>query len=47
MIYRMYLDGFYFQKQGVASAQSIILIAVMTVVTLIYFKFGERHVHYQ
>ena len=47
MIYRLYLDGFYFQKQGVASAQSIILIAIMIVVTLVYFKFGERHVHYQ
>jgi len=47
MIYRLYLDGFYFQKQGVASAQSIILISIMIIVTLIYFKFGERHVHYQ
>jgi sn-glycerol 3-phosphate transport system permease protein len=47
MIYRLYLDAFYFQKAGIASAQSVILIAIMIVVTLIYFKFGERHVHYQ
>lgn len=47
MIYRLYLDAFYFQKAGVASAQSVILIAIMIVVTLIYFKFGERRVHYQ
>jgi len=47
MIYRLYLDGFYFQKAGVASAQSIILIAIMIVVTTVYFKLGERHVHYQ
>ena len=47
MIYRLYLDGFYFQKAGVASAQSIVLIAIMIVVTMVYFKFGERFVHYQ
>ncbi len=47
MIYRLYLDGFLFQKLGVASAQSVILIVIMIVVTLIYFKFGERRVHYQ
>jgi len=47
MIYRLYLDGFYFQKAGVASAQSVILIAIMIVVTTVYFKVGERHVHYQ
>ncbi len=47
MIYRLYLDAFYFQKPGIASAQSVILIAIMIVVTSIYFKFGERRVHYQ
>ena len=47
MIYRLYLDGFYFQKAGVASAQSVILIAIMIVVTTVYFKVGESHVHYQ
>jgi len=47
MIYRLYLDGFYFQKAGVAPAQSVILIAIMIVVTTVYFKVGERHVHYQ
>ena len=47
MIYRLYLDGFYFQKAGVASAQSVILIAIMIVVTTVYFKVGERHVQYQ
>ena len=47
MIYRLYLDGFYFQKAGVASAQSVILIAIMIVVTMVYFKVGERYVHYQ
>lgn len=47
MIYRLYLDAFYFQKAGVASAQSIILMAIMIVVTIVYFTFGERRVHYQ
>jgi len=47
MIYRLYLDAFYFQKAGIASAQSVILMAIMIVVTLIYFIFGQRKVHYQ
>ncbi|MFW6119436.1 MAG: carbohydrate ABC transporter permease [Petrotogales bacterium] len=47
MIYRLYLDAFVYQKKGPASAQSVIMFAVMFVVTIIYFKFGERRVHYQ
>jgi sn-glycerol 3-phosphate transport system permease protein len=47
MIYKVYLDAFEFHKNGPAAAQSVILFFVMIVVTLIYFKFAERKVHYQ
>jgi sn-glycerol 3-phosphate transport system permease protein len=47
LIYRLYLDAFVYQKKGPASAQSVIMFAVMFVVTIVYFRFGERRVHYQ
>jgi len=47
MIYRLYLDAFAFQKTGPAAAQSVVLFVIMAVVTVFYFKFGERRVHYQ
>ncbi|MGC9384503.1 MAG: carbohydrate ABC transporter permease [Kosmotogaceae bacterium] len=47
MIYRLYLDAFAFHKKGLASAQSVIMFIVMFAVTIIYFRFGERRVHYQ
>ena len=47
MIYKLYLDAFAFQKTGIASAESVILFIIMTIVTIAYFYFGERRVHYQ
>ncbi|HOB16265.1 MAG TPA: sugar ABC transporter permease [Defluviitoga sp.] len=47
MIYRLYLDSFYFQKTGEAAAQSVILFIIMCFITFFYFKFGEKSVHYQ
>lgn len=47
LIYRAYLDGFRFSKIGPASAQSVMLFAIMLLVTVLYFKFGGRTVHYQ
>ncbi|PLV56158.1 carbohydrate ABC transporter permease [Thermotoga sp. SG1] len=47
LIYRLYLDAFAFQKTGPAAAQSVVLFLIMAVVTIFYFKFGERRVHYQ
>ncbi|AEH50347.1 carbohydrate ABC transporter permease [Pseudothermotoga thermarum] len=47
LIYRLYLDGFRFQKLGPASAQNVILFLVMIVVTVIYFFYGQKKVHYQ
>ena len=47
MIYKLYLDAFAFQKTGIASAESVILFMIMAIVTIAYFYFGERRVHYQ
>jgi len=47
MIYKVYLDAFEYHKNGSAAAQSVILFFVMVVVTIIYFRFAERRVHYQ
>jgi len=47
MIYRLFLDAFVFQRTGSAAAQSVIMFIIMAIVTIVYFKFGERRVHYQ
>ncbi len=46
-IYRLYRDGFIYFNSGMASAESMILILIMGVVTFIYFKFVQRVVHYR
>ncbi|KLO21917.1 glycerol-3-phosphate transporter permease [Marinitoga sp. 1197] len=47
MIYKLYLDAFAFQNNGLAAAQSIVMFAVMGVITFIYFHNVEKSVHYQ
>jgi len=47
MMYKVYLDAFSYQKTGLASAQSVIMFAIMAVVTIVYFVFGEKRVHYR
>ncbi len=47
LIYQLYKDGFIYFKTGMASAESVILILVMAVVTFIYFKFVQKAVHYR
>lgn len=47
MMYNVYLDAFKYQKTGIASAQSVIMFGIMAVVTIIYFVFGQKKVHYQ
>ena len=47
MIYRLFLDAFAFQKTGIASAESVVLFLIMIIVTIVYFHFGEKRVHYQ
>ncbi len=47
MIYKLYMDGFRFQKIGPASAQNVILFSIMMVITILYFAYGQKRVHYQ
>lgn len=47
MIYKLFMDGFRFQKAGLASAENVVLFAAMMIVTIIYFVYGQRRVHYQ
>ncbi|HPF16723.1 MAG TPA: sugar ABC transporter permease [Thermotogota bacterium] len=47
MMYKVYLDAFSYQKTGLASAQSVVMFIIMAIVTVIYFIFGERRVHYR
>lgn len=47
MIYKLFMDGFRFQKTGLAAAENVILFLIMMVITIIYFTFAQRRVHYQ
>lgn len=47
IVYSIYRDAFVNDYIGSASAQAIILFALVLIFTLLQFKFGERKVHYQ
>jgi sn-glycerol 3-phosphate transport system permease protein len=46
LVYKVYADGFVGQDLGSSAAQSVILLAVVSVLTIIQFRFVERRVHY-
>ncbi|MCG8324309.1 MAG: sn-glycerol-3-phosphate ABC transporter permease UgpA [Thiotrichales bacterium] len=46
LVYKVYADGFVGQDLGSSAAQSVILLAVVGVLTIIQFKYIERRVHY-
>jgi sn-glycerol 3-phosphate transport system permease protein len=46
LVYKVYNDGFRGQDLGGSSAQSVILMIVMVLLTFIQFRFIERRVHY-
>ncbi len=46
LVYKVYSDGFVGQDLGSSAAQSVILLFVVGVLTVIQFKFIERRVHY-
>jgi len=46
LVYKVYLDGFRGNDLGSSSAQSVILMVVVFVLTVIQFRFIERRVHY-
>ncbi len=46
LVYKVYLDGFRGNDLGSSSAQSVILMLIVLVLTMIQFRFIERRVHY-
>ena len=46
LVYKVYTDGFVGQDLGSSAAQSVILLFVVGLLTIIQFKFIERRVHY-
>ena len=46
LVYKAFLDGFRGNDLGASSAQSVILMFVVLVLTFIQFRFIERRVHY-
>jgi sn-glycerol 3-phosphate transport system permease protein len=47
LVYGIYLDAFQNFQFGFASAESVVLFALVLVLTIIQFRFVERRVHYQ
>ncbi len=46
LVYKVYSDGFVGQDLGSSAAQSVILLALVGVLTVLQFKYIERKVHY-
>ncbi|MBP0484817.1 sn-glycerol-3-phosphate ABC transporter permease UgpA [Sagittula salina] len=46
LVYKVYADGFVGQDLGSSAAQSVILLVVVSILTIVQFKFVERRVHY-
>ncbi len=46
LVYKLYRDGFIAMNTGYASAQSIMLLIIVAMVTLLQFKFAEKRVFY-
>jgi sn-glycerol 3-phosphate transport system permease protein len=46
LVYKVYRDGFVGQDLGSSAAQSVILLVVVGLLTVIQFRFVEKRVHY-
>ncbi|MEX1663391.1 sn-glycerol-3-phosphate ABC transporter permease UgpA [uncultured Thioclava sp.] len=46
LVYKVYADGFVGQDLGSSAAQSVILLLVVGLLTVLQFKFIEKRVHY-
>ena len=46
LVYKVFADGFVGQDLGSSAAQSVVLLVVVSLLTVIQFKFVERRVHY-
>lgn len=47
LVYYIYENGFIFFKIGYASAAGVILLIILSIITLLYFKVLSKRVHYQ
>ncbi|RYH06830.1 sn-glycerol-3-phosphate ABC transporter permease UgpA [Tropicimonas sp. IMCC6043] len=46
LVYKVYSDGFVGQDLGSSAAQSVILLILVSILTVIQFRYIERRVHY-
>lgn len=46
LVYKVFSDGFVGQDLGSSAAQSVVLLVMVSILTVIQFKFIERRVHY-
>ena len=46
LVYKVFADGFIGQDLGSSAAQSVVLLVVVGVLTIVQFRFIERKVHY-
>ena len=46
LVYRVYRDGFVGLNYGSSAAQSVILMIIVTLLTIVQFKYVEKKVHY-
>ena len=46
LVYKVYADGFVGQDLGSSAAQSVVLMVVVGLLTVVQFRFIERKVHY-
>ena len=46
LVYKVFADGFVGQDLGSSAAQSVILLVIVGLLTIVQFKFIERRVHY-
>ena len=46
LVYKVFSDGFVGQDLGSSSAQSVILLVIVGLLTVVQFKYIEKRVHY-
>ena len=46
LVYKVYSDGFVGQDLGSSAAQSVVLLVIVSLLTVVQFKYIERRVHY-
>jgi sn-glycerol 3-phosphate transport system permease protein len=46
LVYKVYSDGFVGQDLGSSAAQSVVLLVIVGLLTIVQFKYIERRVHY-